>query len=193
MEKLTYDGVVVLKVASTAFGLKSGPEVVLGHCIGLSCPAREVLSVKSELRLELLDRVGVVQEENLIKLGQSLNPSTGNQHWRVRSAYSAVTSLETINLLLSLRELFLRNLRLQDLLDKLPELLVLIVEQDNNTSGLRVETAGDVKDVVSGNLLDTSIRDGDLVGDLVDGSAVLASLEEVHGGSHCCRAMEICR
>lgn len=103
-----------------------------------------------------------------------------------------MTSLESIKLLLSLRELLLRNLRLQDLLDKLPELLVLVVEQDNNTSRLRVETAGNVKDVVSSNLLNTSIRDGDLVGDLVDGSAVLASLEEVHGGSHCCCAMEVC-
>lgn len=105
-----------------------------------------------------------------------------------------MTSLEAIELLLSLRELLLRNLRLQDLLDKFPELLVLVVEQDNNASGLRVETAGDVKDVVSGNLLNTSIRDGDLVGDLVDGSAVFASLEEVHGRGHCCcsrRAVEM--
>ena len=36
-----------------------------------------------------------------------------------------------------------------------------------------------VKDVVFGNLLDTSIGDGDLVGDLVNGSAVLAGVEEV--------------
>ena len=70
---MTYDGVVVLKVASTAFGLEGGPEVVLGHGVGLSCPAREVLSVKSELRLELLDRVGVVKEENLIKLCQPMD------------------------------------------------------------------------------------------------------------------------
>jgi hypothetical protein len=78
MKKLTYDGVVVLKVTSTAFGLKSGPEVVLGHGIGLSCPAGEVLSVKSELRLELLDRVGVVQEEDLFEPSQSLRSSTHN-------------------------------------------------------------------------------------------------------------------
>lgn len=97
-----------------------------------------------------------------------------------------MTSLEAIELLLGLRELLLGYLRLQALLGDLPELLVFLVEQNNDTSGLRVETAGNVKDVVLGNLLDTSVRDGDLVGQLVDGSAVLASLEEVHGGSHCC-------
>lgn len=185
-EGSTHDGVVVLKVASTAFGLKGSPKVVLGHGVGLSCPAGEVLSVEGELRLELLDRVGVVQEEDLINSSQLLRCSSHRYAPSIRDTYSAVTSLEAIELLLSLRELLLRNLRLQDLLDKFPELLVLIVKQDNNASGLRIETAGDVKDVVSSNLLNTSIRDGDLVGDLVDGSAVLASLEEVHGRGHCC-------
>lgn len=71
-EGLTYNRVVVLKVASTAFGLKGSPEVVLGHSVRLGCPAGEVLSVESELRLELLDRVGVVQEEDLISSSQPL-------------------------------------------------------------------------------------------------------------------------
>lgn len=75
-EELTYDGVVVLKVASTSLSLESSPEVVLRHGVGLSRPTWEVLSVESELRLELLDRVGVVQEEDLIKAGQSLDSVT---------------------------------------------------------------------------------------------------------------------
>lgn len=73
-EGSTHYGVVVLKVASTALGLKGSPEVVLSHGVGLSCPAGEVLSVESELRLELLDRVGVVQEEDLISSSQLLRP-----------------------------------------------------------------------------------------------------------------------
>lgn len=66
----------MLKVASTAFGLKSSPEVVLGHGVGLSSPAGEVLSVGSELRLELLDGVGVVQEEDLMEKSQPLHSFT---------------------------------------------------------------------------------------------------------------------
>jgi hypothetical protein len=97
-----------------------------------------------------------------------------------------MTSLESIKFLNSLRELVLRNLRLQHFLDKLPELLVFVIEQYNETSGLRIETVRDMLDVVSGDLLDTSVRDGDLVGQLVDGSAVLAGSEEVHWRCHCC-------
>jgi hypothetical protein len=95
-------------------------------------------------------------------------------------------SLETIKLLLSLGELLLRHLRLQHFLDKLPELLVFVIEQNDKTSRCRVETVGDVKDVVFGKLLNTSVGDGDLVGQLVDGSTVLDGAEEVHVVCHCC-------
>mgnify|MGYP001190245933 CR=1 FL=1 len=46
--------------------LDLGIESLGRHTVGLSGPAREVLSVESELRLELLDGVGVVQEEDLV-------------------------------------------------------------------------------------------------------------------------------
>ena len=92
-----------------------------------------------------------------------------------------MTSLETIKLLLSLRELILRNLRLQNLLDKLPELLVFVVEKHDQTSGLRVETAGDVLDGMLSDFLDTGVRDGEFVRELVDGAAVLDGVEEVCG------------
>lgn len=68
-----------------------------------------------------------------------------------------MTSLETVKLLLSLAELLGRNLRLQDLLDKLPELLVLVIEEDDKAGGLRVETAGDVGDGVVDDLLDAGV------------------------------------
>ena len=92
-----------------------------------------------------------------------------------------MTSLEPIKFLASLGELVFRNLRLQHFLDKLPELLVFVVEQDDNTCGLGVETARHVQDVVSSDFLNTSVRDGDFVGELVDSSAVFAGGEEVHG------------
>jgi hypothetical protein len=95
-------------------------------------------------------------------------------------------SFETIKFLLSLGELLLRHLRLQHFLDKLPELLVFVIEQNNKTSGCRVEAVRDVEDVVFGKLLDTSVGDGDLVGQLVDGSTVLDCAEKVHVVCHCC-------
>lgn len=90
-----------------------------------------------------------------------------------------MTGLEAIKFLHGLGVLVLRNLRLQDFLDKLPKLLVFLIEQHNKTCGCRVETVRHVQNVVFGDLLDTSIGNGDLVGDLVDGSAVLAGVEEV--------------
>lgn len=90
-----------------------------------------------------------------------------------------MTSLEAIKFLHSLGVLIFGDLRLQDLLDKLPELLVFVVEQHDKTCRCRIETVRYVKDVVLGDLLDTSVGNGDLVGDLVDGSAVLAGVEEV--------------
>lgn len=110
--------------------------------------------------------------------------------------YGAVAGLEAIELLLGLGELLLGHLRLQHLLDKLPELLVLVVEQDHDARGLRVEAAGHVEHAVLDNLLDAGVGNGDLVGDLVNGSAVLAGLEEVHGRGHSCfsgTAAERCR
>ena len=92
-----------------------------------------------------------------------------------------MTSLEPIKFLASLGELIFRNLRLQHLLHKLPELLVFVVEEDNDTCGLRVETARHVQNIVSSDFLNTSVRDGDFVGELVDSSAVFAGGEEVHG------------
>jgi hypothetical protein len=62
---LVNDGVVVLEVASTAFSLKSSPQVVLGHGSRLSSPTREMVSIQSKLLLKLSDRLGVNKEQNL--------------------------------------------------------------------------------------------------------------------------------
>jgi hypothetical protein len=143
-----------------------------------------VLSVKSILRLKLLDRVRVVQEENLclfIMSASSLFFSRLMIAKNPTTTYSTMTSFKPIKPLLSLGELILGNLRLQNLLDHLPKQLVLVIEQHDNTDGLRVEARRDVQHVVFGNLLDTSIRNGDLVGELVDAATVLAGLEKVHG------------
>jgi hypothetical protein len=102
-----------------------------------------------------------------------------------------MASLETIEFLFGCRECILRHLRLQNFLDELPELLMFVIKQNHKTSGSRVETVRDVKDVVSSELLNTSVRDRDLVGQLVDGSAVFAGGEEVHGSCHCGCGVEV--
>lgn len=59
------DGVVVLEVGAEALGLEAGPQRELVHGGGVLGPGGEVLSVKGELALELLDRLGVLKEEDL--------------------------------------------------------------------------------------------------------------------------------
>lgn len=93
-------------------------------------------------------------------------------------------SLEHVELLLGLGELVLGHLGLEDLLDKLPELLVLLVQEDNKACGLRVERRRNVLDGLGDELLDTLIGDGDLVGQGVDGAAVAHSIEERHVVGH---------
>jgi hypothetical protein len=188
---LVNDRVVVLEVASAAFSLKSSPEVVLGHGGRLSSPTREMVSIQSKLGLKLSDRLGINKEQNLICQQRSASVSSVVCF---SVTYSTMTSLETIKFLLSLGELLFRHLRLQHFLDKLPELLVFVIEQNNKTGGCRIETVRDVKNVVSSQLLNASVGNGDFVGQLVDGSAVFAGAEEVHGRCHCCcfgRAVEV--
>jgi hypothetical protein len=62
---LVNDGVVVLEVASTAFSLKSSPEVVLRHGGRLSSPTREMVSIQSKLLLKFSDRLRINKEQNL--------------------------------------------------------------------------------------------------------------------------------
>jgi hypothetical protein len=100
------------------------------------------------------------------------------------STYSAVSSLEHVELLLSLGELVLGDLRLQDVLDVLPELLVLFIEENHETGRLRVEGRGNVLDGLGDNLLDTVVGDGEFIGEGVDGAAVARGVEEAHAGGH---------
>lgn len=57
--------VVVLKVAAASLSLKSGPEHVLVHSVGLDGPSREVLGVEGKVVHELVDWVWVIEEEDL--------------------------------------------------------------------------------------------------------------------------------
>ena len=60
-------------------------------------------------------------------------------HEKREDTYTSVGGPESVDLLLCLGELVLGCQRLQDLKDEIPELLVLLVKQDDETCRLRVE------------------------------------------------------
>ncbi len=102
--------------------------------------------------------------------------------------YSAVGGPEAVDLLLGAVELILRSERLEDIDNVVPELLVVLVKQDDKTSGLTVERRGDVKDGLLGELLDLRVRDGRLLVELVVCAALLDGLDDrlcELGSSHC--------
>lgn len=110
---------------------------------------------------------------------------------REQRTYSAVSSLETLQLGQSLLlEDLLRhgtssNKALESLDGDIPKVIVLLTEQNNQTSGLGVERAGHVQDSRIDELLDLRVRDGAVLAKLVDGPAGLGRLDEgVGGGGH---------
>lgn len=74
---------------------------------------------------------------------------------------------------------------LQDIADNVPELVVLVLEQEHEAGGLGVEGGGDVLDELGEDLLDAGVGDGRGLVEGVDAAAVGDGLEEVGGGSHC--------
>lgn len=117
--------------------------------------------------------------------------STASSHHRTPRAvrdgkgaavtYRSVGSPEAVDLLLGAVERALGSERLEDLDNVIPELLVVLVEQDNDASGLRVEGRGDVEKGLLGELLDLRVRDGRLLVELVVCAALLDGLEDVLG------------
>ena len=71
--------------------------------------------------------------------------------------YSAVGGLEAVDLLLGAVELVLRSKGLQDLDNVVPELLMVLVQQDNEAGGLAVEGRGNVEEGLLDKLLDLRV------------------------------------
>lgn len=70
------------------------------------------------------------------------------------------------------------HMGLEDGGDDVPELVVLVPEQDDEASGLGVEGAGDVLDGDAQDLLDLLVVDGAVLVQLVDGATVLDRVPE---------------
>jgi hypothetical protein len=62
---LVDDRVVMLKVGTEAFGLKGHPQGVLVHGVGVLGPVAKVMCVDGELLAQVLDGLGVFEEEDL--------------------------------------------------------------------------------------------------------------------------------
>lgn len=73
------------------------------------------------------------------------------------TTYGSVGTLEAVDLLLGGVELVLRNEGLEDFSYIVPELLVVVVEQDDKAGGLRVEGGGDMEDGLLDKLLDLGV------------------------------------
>lgn len=73
---------------------------------------------------------------------------------------------------------------LDEFIRSIPELLVLVLEENDCARGLHVESTGNVLDGLGDDLLNARVGDGGGVGDGVDGAAGNESGEE-GVGSHC--------
>lgn len=78
----------------------------------------------------------------------------------------------------------LRDDGLQDIADDVPELVVLVLEQEHEAGGLGVERRGDVLDELGDDLLDAVVGDGRGLVEGVDAAAVGDGVEERGGRGH---------
>lgn len=65
LDLLVDDGVVVLEVGTEALGLERNPGGILVHGGGVLAPVTEVVSVEREGLAQVLDGLGVLEEEDL--------------------------------------------------------------------------------------------------------------------------------
>lgn len=73
---------------------------------------------------------------------------------------------------------------LDELIRSIPELLVLVLEENDCARGLHVESTGNVLDGLGDDLLNARVGDGGGVRDAIDGAAGNERVEEGVGG-HC--------
>lgn len=95
--------------------------------------------------------------------------------------YSSVSGLEAVQLLCGALELLSGDDGLEDILGDVPELLVLLLEENDGAGALAVEAGGAVEDSLADDLLDLLVRDGGLGLEAVVGAAGLDGGEEFSG------------
>lgn len=146
---------VVLEVGADAVGREGRPDNVLGDTVGVGRPGGDVGGKGGRAVDELLDALGVLEEDD----------------GAVARRVGVVKLLLEAGLGGLGEELLLRGP------DGVPELLVLVAEDDDGARGLSVERRGRVLDRLLDNLLDVGVRDGEgLVGEAVVRAAGLGGV-----------------
>lgn len=100
------------------------------------------------------------------------------------NTYSSVSSAEAGDAVASRLPLVLRHDGFEDVAHDVPELVVLVFQEEDQACGLGVEGGWDVLDEVGDDLLDAGIGDGGVLVEGVDAAAVGGGVEEGHGGGH---------
>lgn len=108
----------------------------------------------------------------------------GSERQAKGSTYSSVGTLEHAQLLLRGGILLGRYHSLEGGLGKVPQLVMLALEQDNSAGALAVERGGGVEDGLADDVLDGLVIDGRLLLQGVDGTTALDGIEVLrrHGG-----------
>lgn len=173
------DGAIMLEVGAKAFGRESSPNGVLRHSVGLSGPDGEFRGVGGKLLGEAIDNGAVGKEEDL-KGGLAVS-----QYMEDRAAtHGSIRSLEHAQLGLSRRKVCRRNNTLEDLLRDIPQLLMIIVQEQDISRSLGVEGRGNVENSLGDDLLDLCVGDGRLLLEDVVRATDLHGFDE--GGGHGC-------
>jgi hypothetical protein len=110
-----------------------------------------------------------------------------------RVTYGSVASTEATDAVAGVLPLLLGNDGFEDVADDVPELVVLVLEQEHQAGGLGVERGGDVFDELGDDLFDAGVGDGRGLVEGVDAAAVGDGLEEVGLGSHIGGVLSDCR
>lgn len=154
--------VVVLQVGAEALGRQGRPDYVLEHGVRLQRPDGELVAVQGVLFLHRVDDVLVLEEENLFRMSViGIHTSILLVYWwDYRGAYGAGARLEHVHAVGGVLPGIGGHDGLKDLASKVPELVVLGAEEDDDAVGLGVEGGGDVEDGLLDDLLDALLGDG---------------------------------
>lgn len=156
----------MLQVGAETLELKGSPGEELLHGEGLGREGGELVGVGGPLGLEGGDGVHVVEEED--------GAGGGTEHGHLVTGGLPVLGGDD---------------GAEDVGGQVPQLLVLLAEEDDDTVGLGVEGGGGVEGGLVDDLLDALLGDGELLVKGVDGAAGLGQLEEGVGvvlrGRHC--------
>lgn len=141
--------VIMLHVDAQAFGLQRRPQHQLMHATALLAPRGEFVRVALEPQQRLVRRR--VLEEQHRRVPAALEPG--------QLGFCRGRALRVAG-----------HVRHDGSLDDVPQLLVLLAQQDDDARGLRVEGVGRHEKRLSHDLFEFAVRDGGLGREVVDGA-----------------------